>query len=158
MVAGNVTSYARVLNGPQQLDKIRTYNDLAATMAVLKKEKEQMREETNARKKKLEEQKATRKAEKEREAISKANEMAPVCKAHVDQGLDHVLKLKVPEQRDILRYHFRMSSVDIDRVSKAIYKLNLTETIALKRLMPPMPQLSQLPQAELTGQIPSDYI
>ena len=55
--------------------------------------------------------KATRKAEKEREAISKANEMAPVCKAHVDQGLDHVLKLKVPEQRDILRYHFRMSSV-----------------------------------------------
>ena len=83
--------------------------------------------------------------------------MAPVCKAHVDQGLDHVLKLKVPEQRDILRYYFRMSSVDIDGMSKAIYKLNLTETtIALKRLMPPMPQLPQLPQAELTGQIPRD--
>ena len=94
--------------------------------------------------------KATRKAEKEREAISKANEMAPVCKAHVDQGLDHVLTLKVPDRRDVLRYHFRMSSVDIDGVSKAIYKLNLAETtIALKRLMPPMPPL---PEAEATGQ------
>ena len=61
---------ARVPNGPQQLDKIRTYNNLAATMAVLKKEKEQMREETNTRKKILEEEKATRKAEKEREAVS----------------------------------------------------------------------------------------
>ena len=59
----------RVLNGQQQLDKICTYNDLAATMAVLKKEKEQMREERNT-KKKLEEEKATRKAEKEREAVS----------------------------------------------------------------------------------------
>jgi hypothetical protein len=59
----------RVLNGQQQLDKICTYNDLAATMTVLKKEKEQMREERNT-KKKLEEEKATRKAEKEREAVS----------------------------------------------------------------------------------------
>jgi hypothetical protein len=38
-VSGNINSYARLLNGPQQLDKIQTYNDLAATMAELKRDK-----------------------------------------------------------------------------------------------------------------------
>ena len=33
MATGNVCSYARVLNGPQQVEKIKTFNELAATMA-----------------------------------------------------------------------------------------------------------------------------
>ena len=73
----------------------------------------------------------------------KQNELGPVCKAHVDKGLEHVLTLKVPERRDVLRYHFQMASVEIDGVSKPVYKLTLAETaIALQRLVVPMPQLA----------------
>jgi hypothetical protein len=31
IMTGNVTSYAQILNGPSQLDRIKTYNDLAAS-------------------------------------------------------------------------------------------------------------------------------
>jgi len=34
-VNGNVNSYARVLNGQAQMDAIKTYNDLAASLAIL---------------------------------------------------------------------------------------------------------------------------
>ena len=153
IVTGNINSYAQILNGPQQLEKIRTFNELAATISVLKQEKEKLNEEQGVRRKREEQEKAARKAEREREAREKANELAPLCKAHVDQGLAHVLTLKVTERRDILRYHFRLASADIDGVSKAIYKLTLGETaIVLHRLMSPpvpLPALPQLPETQL---------
>jgi hypothetical protein len=33
IMMGNVSSYARILNGPSQLDSIKTYNDLAASLS-----------------------------------------------------------------------------------------------------------------------------
>jgi hypothetical protein len=51
IVTGNINSYARVLNGPHQLEKIKTYNELAATMAVLKEERTKMQEEQREKKK-----------------------------------------------------------------------------------------------------------
>jgi hypothetical protein len=76
------------------------------------------------------------------EAINKQNELGPICKEHADKGLAHVLTLKVPQRREILRYHFQVATLDMDGVSKPIYKLSLAETsIALQRLMPVMPQL-----------------
>ena len=50
MASGNISSYARVLNGPHQLEKIQTFNELAATMTTLKKERDQAREEASSRK------------------------------------------------------------------------------------------------------------
>jgi hypothetical protein len=32
-MTGNVNSYALILNGPSQLDSIKTYNDLAASLS-----------------------------------------------------------------------------------------------------------------------------
>ena len=142
MASGNISSYARVLNGPHQLEKIQTFNELAVTMTTLKKEREQAREEASARKKQEEKDKAARRVEKEMEAINKQNELGPICKEHVDKGLAHVLTLKVPQRREILHYHFQVATVDMDGVSKPIYKLSLAETsIALQRLMAGVPQL-----------------
>ena len=76
------------------------------------------------------------------EAINKLNELGPIRKDHVDKGLAHILTSKVPQQREILHYHFQVATVDIDGVSKPIYKLSLAETsIALQRLMPGILQL-----------------
>jgi hypothetical protein len=54
-----------------------------------------------------------------------------------------VLTLKVPERRNIIRYHFGLASFDIDGVTKQVYKMNLAETETALRLL--MPQLPQLP-------------
>ena len=38
-IKGNVNSYARILNGPQQPEKIKTFNDLSASIPAFQKEK-----------------------------------------------------------------------------------------------------------------------
>ena len=87
-------------------------------------------------------EKGKRREEKERDAIAKAAELEPQCRAHVELGIDHVLTLKVPDRRNIIRYHFGLASLEIDGVTKQVYKMTLVETAtALKMLMPPMPRL-----------------
>ncbi len=66
--------------------------------------------------------KAERRAEKERDAIVRVVELGPICQAHVDKGIDHVLSLKLQERKDILHYHFGLATVDINNVSKSVYK------------------------------------
>ena len=66
IVTGNINSYARILNGPRQLEKIHTFNELAAMMSVLKQEKEKLNEEQHVRRKQEEQEKAVRKADGER--------------------------------------------------------------------------------------------
>ena len=72
--------------------------------------------------------KAAGRAEKERDAIARVAELGPVCQAHVDKGIDHVLSLKLPERKDILRYHFGLATVNVNNVSKSVYKLTLADT------------------------------
>ena len=44
MITGNVNSYARILNGPVQLDKIKTFNGVAASIADIRKERDEKNE------------------------------------------------------------------------------------------------------------------
>lgn len=65
-----------------------------------------------------------------------------VPRSHVDNGIEHVLGLKLPERRNILRYHFRLSKVEIDGSMKSVYKLSMADTaIALKGFIPALPPL-----------------
>ena len=43
-ISGNVNSYARILNETVQLDEIRTYNDLTASISEYQREKEHLNE------------------------------------------------------------------------------------------------------------------
>ena len=52
MITGNVNSYARILNGPMQLDKIKTFNKVAASIAVIRKERDKKNEAMCLQKKK----------------------------------------------------------------------------------------------------------
>ena len=58
VVAGNVQSYARILNGPAQLQKIKTFNQLAASMAEYKREKTDKEEKACEQKKKADVERA----------------------------------------------------------------------------------------------------
>ena len=51
-VSGNVNSYARILNGPAQLEKIKTYNQLSASIAQLQRERDVQKLASKAQQKK----------------------------------------------------------------------------------------------------------
>lgn len=91
-VAGNINSYARILNGPAQLEKIRDFNQMAASVSVLRRERIDKAEKTRERKKKEDVGKAEKKLEKEREDQEKRQE----AEAHVEKGFDHVMSLTLP--------------------------------------------------------------
>ncbi|KAL9190571.1 hypothetical protein ACHAXT_000277 [Thalassiosira profunda] len=95
MVAGNVQSYARILNGPAQLSKIRTYNDLAASMAEYKRERAQREEKARKQKKADDAEKAAKQMEKKRLAGEERDRLLPICQEQVALGLQHVLSLNV---------------------------------------------------------------
>ena len=63
MIDGNVDSNARILNGPHQLKRIKAYNDLAASVTLLQKEKDELKGTGKRKeKKKSDAEKAARKA------------------------------------------------------------------------------------------------
>ena len=109
-IEGNVNSYARILNGPQQLERIKTFNDLASSIATLHKEKDAADEKAKEEKKKQDTEKSKKKADKEEKARVEHVELAPGCKADVEKGLAHVLTLKNDRRKQILKIHFGHSS------------------------------------------------
>ena len=63
MIDGNVDSNAQILNGPHQPKRIKAYNDLAASVTVLQKEKDELKGTGKRKeKKKSDAEKAARKA------------------------------------------------------------------------------------------------
>jgi len=97
--------------GPQQLDRIKTFNDLASSIATLNKEKEAADEKAKEDKKEKDKDKADKKAEKDRKAKEEHVELAPGCKDDVEKGIDHVLTLKQDRRKQILKIHFGVSGL-----------------------------------------------
>ena len=129
------------MNGPTQLHKIKSYNEVAASIVLIRKERDERREVAKAKKKQDEIDKAIKKAKKETKDAEEFERLAPVCRAHVEEGIEHVLSLKNKERKDILRVHFGITSAFFNGAEKTLYKLLLVETeIELRRLMqlPPL--------------------
>ncbi len=64
-MTGNVNSYAQILNGPSQLDSIKTYNDLAASLSEYNNEVKAMKASVQAEKKKANAEKAANKVRRD---------------------------------------------------------------------------------------------
>jgi hypothetical protein len=65
IMTGNVNSYAQILNGPSQLDSIKTYNDLAASLSEYNNEVKAMKASVQAEKKKANAEKAANKVRRD---------------------------------------------------------------------------------------------
>jgi hypothetical protein len=106
MIEGNVNSYARILNGPQQLEHIKAYNNLAALITVLQKEKDELEVQGKEEMKKSDAEKAARKVVRNQKMQDEQVELGPGCKDDVEKGLTHVLSLTNDRRKQILRIHF----------------------------------------------------
>ena len=116
-VTGNINSYARILNGPAQLEKIKTYNQLAASIAELQRDREERKKAARAKKQEQLEERMKNAAEKERKAKDTRDRLLPLCREHVAKGLEHVLSLNLknsstssetdkPDKMQILKHVF----------------------------------------------------
>jgi hypothetical protein len=64
-ITNNVNSYARILNGPKQLEQIGQFNELVASIATLRQEKEELEQGVKEEKRLLLAAKTERKEERE---------------------------------------------------------------------------------------------
>ena len=110
-IEGNVNSYARILNGPQQLERIKTFTDLSASIAVLQAEKDQADQKSKEDKKVQDAEKAAKKLEKDRKSKEEREKFAPRCKEDVEKGIVHVLSLANDKRKQILKIHFSVTGL-----------------------------------------------
>ena len=68
IVQGNINSYARILNGSAQLDNIRTFTQLAASMSTFSLEREEHNAQSRMQENRDEEEKAAKKLENDQKA------------------------------------------------------------------------------------------
>ena len=124
VVTGNINSYARVCNGPDQLKQLQQYKELTSSLSALAAEKQELVE--LARKKKMKEgkDKEARKAEKARKAKEEKEQSLPIVKELVSRGLLHCLSQVVPMKIKILKYQFNhpeaKSSLKLNRADKLL--------------------------------------
>lgn len=79
-VTGNINSYARVCNGPEQLKQLREYIELSSSLAVLNAEKQKESELARIKKKKQEKEMEARRAERNRKAKEDKEQSLPIVK------------------------------------------------------------------------------
>ncbi len=70
---GNVNSYAWILNGPSQLDSIKTYNDLAASLSEYNNDVKAQKASVQAEKKKADAEKAANKVRRDQQPKEQHN-------------------------------------------------------------------------------------
>ena len=143
-VTGNVNSYARLLNGPEQLSRITTYNQLAASMAEIQKEKMDKKAASSAEKKKAEEEKAAKKLEEEKKEKEERERLLPICSAYVAKGMDHVLSLNMDRKKEILKHIFNQ------KVPSSIRKPAVDDLIKSKMAEDVPPLEANEPASNLT--------
>ena len=149
-VSGNVNSYARILNGPGQLEKIKSYNQLASSIASLQRERQENNEKAQTKKQLEDEAKKANKLERERKEKEEHERLVPICQAMVDEGLQYVMSLKLDQKREILKHVFKhpdaKKSLRLPRANRLLDELlsGPPEEDALlphDDLVPPLPAL-----------------
>ncbi len=110
---GNVNSYARILNGPSQLDSIKTYNDLAASLSEYNNEMKAQKASVQAKKKKADAEKAANKVSRDQQAEEQQQLMLPICEEHAARCLAHCLSLSRVIMKEVLKYVFNISETNM---------------------------------------------
>jgi hypothetical protein len=110
MITGNIHSYARSMNNPDQLEDIKEYATLSSILAELAADKDETRKRLAQEKEKQQQERAAKKAAQAEKDKKKAEELLPGIEQDIEKGLEHVLKLSVSKKKDILKYKYGVTS------------------------------------------------
>jgi hypothetical protein len=100
IMIGNINSCAQILNGPQ-LDSIKMYNDLAASLSEYNNEVKAQKVSVQAEKKNADAEKAANKVRRDQQAKEQQLLLLPICEEHAIQGLTHCLSLSLVTMKEV---------------------------------------------------------
>jgi hypothetical protein len=106
MISGNIHSYARALNNPEQLEMLKEHVDLYSIIADITADRDDTRKKQSEDKRTRQAAalaKKTAAAEKDKQ---KQVELLPGMEIDVAKGLEHVLKLSVSRKKNIAKYMY----------------------------------------------------
>ena len=102
------------------MESIKTYNELAASIALFNREKAEKEEQRKQEKKKSEEEKAEKKRQQQLKDQEEHNRLLPGCTDDVEiRGKLFVLGCNVERKKEILKHYFKCS--------KGLYKMKKAE-------------------------------
>ena len=112
-MTGNVNSYAQILIGPSQLERISTYNNLAASLSEYHSEVQAQKAIAVAEKQISVVETAAKKVLRDTQVAQQCLLLLPICTHHVSGGLTHCLTLNLNSMRDILKHVFNINEANM---------------------------------------------
>jgi hypothetical protein len=118
-ITGNINSYSRILNDAGSMEMMQDYNGLAASLAMMNSEKDEIKAKSAAKKAEEAAESARKKAETEAKENSKVAELLPGFQKVLDE-LDayKILGLADKRKRDYIHYFFRIKVVNLTKLKK----------------------------------------
>lgn len=118
-ITGNINSYSRILNNDKSMEMVQDYNGLAASMAMMNAEKDEIKAKSAAKKAEEAAESARKKAESEAKENNKVAALLPGFQKELDElDADKILGLADKRKRDYIRYFFRIKVVNLNKLKK----------------------------------------
>lgn len=119
VINGNIGSYSAILNTEENLEMVKDYNNLAASLGMLSAEKDAKSEESAKKKKEEAAEKAAKKAGKEAEEITKRHDLLPGFLQELEQNdISGIIGLADSRMRLYIRYFFQEKVVNLSKTKK----------------------------------------
>ena len=106
---GNINSYSRLMNGPEQMKILWDYNNLSAALGKYNKEKDENAAASAKDKEKEEADNVAKKAAKEASEKKMKAKLMPAMEDDIRKGLEHVLTCTNPRLRKLVCYYFDLN-------------------------------------------------
>ena len=127
VINGNIGSYSAILNSEENLEAVKDYNALAASLGMLNAEKDEKAKAAAQKKKDDAAAAAQKKAETQAKEAAKRNELLPGFIEELEQKtLDGILALPDTRMRLYIRYFFDKHVVNLSKKKKPELKDILT--------------------------------
>ena len=118
MIEGNVSSYSRIINDSEQLNQLKEWKKIHATVALIQEEREEKKELAREEKRKKEEEKDRKKKEAVEKLAKERAESIPKLQPHVSKGLDHMKTQTNDLLREFLKLWFEKPSTGLAKMAK----------------------------------------
>lgn len=119
MIDSNIASYSRILNCPEQLERLRESKALNELLALLNEEKQLKAEKKAAERREEEKKKAQKKMADELEYAAKKIEMYPTLLEMMKHGKEHIKMLTNQNLKDIHKYFFDEPTPKVSNMKKS---------------------------------------
>ena len=123
IISGNAASYSRLWNSKEQLSRVKEFNEVADSLAMINTEKDKNKRKQEEEKKQSGAEKEAKKAKRIEDEAEKCTNLLPGLTADVDRGYEYVKTLNNDRLKEIIRFYFLESLAGLGNKYKLLGKL-----------------------------------